>query len=186
MAYVLFGSLAGAGAQGVHFGIKAGADINKLDGKSFKRQFSYGYQVGAFAEIGLTSRFGIQPEVLLSQVNIDTSDNLSEVYKLNGLKDVRLKYLKIPIMLNYKPNQFVSLQVGPQFGVLLDKEKNALENGKNAFKTGDFSMVGGLQLNVSKLRIYGRYAVGLSNLNDIDNSEKWKSQSFQVGLGLTL
>lgn len=173
-------------AQSLKIGIKGGTDINKINGKSFKESFSYGYQIGAFAEIGVNSRWGIQPEVLLSQVNADTTSNFSDVYQLNGLSDVKLKYLKIPILLSYKPNEFVALQVGPQFGVLLDKNKNPVENGKDAFKNGDFSMVGGLQLNISKIRIYGRYALGLSNLNDIDNKEKWRSQSFQVGLGLTL
>ncbi len=186
LAAITFALTTHAKAQNFHFGIKAGADINKINGQSFKKQFSYGYQVGVFSEIGLTSRFGIQPEILLSQVNVDTTDNFSDVYHVRGLNNVNLKYLKIPLLLNYKPNAFVSLQVGPQYGILLDKNKSAVDNGKSAFKQGDFSMVGGLQLNITKIRLYGRYAVGLSNLNDIDNTEKWKSQSFQVGVGVTL
>ena len=173
-------------AQSLHLGIKGGADINKLNGQSFKDQFSFGYHVGGFAEIGLTSRFGIQPEVLFSQVSVDTSNSFSSVYDFNNIKKVKLQYLKIPVLLNYKPNNFVALQVGPQYGINLDKNSNLFENGKNAFKAGDFSMVGGLQLEISKIRIYGRYAVGLSNINDIDNREKWKNQSIQVGLGIAL
>ena len=186
VAIILFAAASQANAQSFHLGIKAGADINKINGKSFKDEFSYGYQLGAFAELGLTEKFGIQPEVLFSQVNVDTSNDFSQVYKLNGLSDVKLKYLKIPVLLTFKPNPFVSLQAGPQFGVLLDKSRNLVNNGKNAFKDGDFSMVGGIQLNISKLRVYGRYALGLSNLNDIDDQSKWKSQSFQVGLGIAL
>ena len=173
-------------AQSLHLGIKGGADINKLNGKPFKDQFSFGYHVGGFAQIGLTSRFGIQPEVLFSQVSVDTSSSFSSVYDFNNIKKVKLQYLKIPLLLNYKPNNFVALQLGPQYGINLDKNSNLFENGKNAFKTGDFSMVGGLQLEISKIRIYGRYAVGLSNINDIDNREKWKNQSIQVGLGIAL
>jgi hypothetical protein len=41
-------------------------------------------------------------------------------------------------------------------------------------------------LKVSSFRIYGRYALGLSNLNDIDDQDKWKSQSFQIGVGLAI
>jgi hypothetical protein len=41
-------------------------------------------------------------------------------------------------------------------------------------------------VKVSSLRIYGRYAVGLSNINNLDNQDQWKSQSIQVGLGLSL
>ena len=173
-------------AQGFKIGIKGGADIHKIDGKSFSDQFSYGYHLGGFAEIGLTSRFGIQPEVLFSSVSVDTADNYSSVYNFNNVKDVKLNYIKIPLLLNYMPNKFVSLQLGPQYGILLDQNKNIFENGKQAFKNGDFSMLGGLQLNISKIKLYGRYAVGLSNINDIDNQEKWKNQNIQLGIGLTL
>lgn len=56
-------------------------------------------------------------------------------------------------------------------------------NGQNAFKSGDFAMVGGVQLNFNVLRIYGRYAVGLNNLNDVSNQNNWKSQQIQMGMG---
>ncbi|MBX2939397.1 MAG: PorT family protein, partial [Ferruginibacter sp.] len=44
-------------AQGFSLGVKAGADINKLDGTEFKNGFSFGYQLGAFAEIKLSKKF---------------------------------------------------------------------------------------------------------------------------------
>ena len=47
-------------------------------------------------------------------------------------------------------------------------------------------MLGGVQVNIGHLRIYGRYAVGLSSINDIDNPEKWKNQSIQLGLSFRL
>lgn len=183
---VLSLSTTAALAQGFKIGVKGGADIHKIDGRAFQDKFSYGYHLGGFAEIGLTKRFGIQPEVLFSQVNVDTSENFSEVYAFNSVSKVQLKYLKIPLLLNYSPNPFVSLQVGPQFGILMDQDKSLLKNGREAFSQGDFSMLGGLQLNISKFKIYGRYAVGLSNINDIDNQDKWKNQTVQLGVGFAL
>ena len=174
-------------AQGFKIGIKGGTDINKLSGKSFRDEFSFGYHVGGFAEIGLTSRFGIQPEVLFSQITADTSSNFSEVYQFNNdVSKIKLSYLKIPLLLNYMPNKFVSLQVGPQFGILIDQNKDMLANGKDAFSKGDFSVLGGIQLNISKIRLYGRYGVGLNNINEIDDREKWKNQTVQLGVGLAL
>ncbi|MEO7444230.1 MAG: porin family protein [Ferruginibacter sp.] len=173
-------------AQSFHIGLKAGTDIHKIDGKSFKDEFTFGYHAGAFAQIGITPTFGIQPEVMLSQVNADTSSSFSTVYQFDNISKIQLKYLQIPILLNFNPNKFVSLQAGPQFSVLMDQNKNALKNGQAAFKSGDFSMVGGLQLNISKIRIYGRYVVGLSNINDIDNQEKWKNQTVSLGVGFAL
>ncbi|MFY7900037.1 MAG: hypothetical protein ACOVNY_07620, partial [Chitinophagaceae bacterium] len=78
----------------------------------------------------------------------------------------------------------VTLNLGPQFGILINQDKSLVRNGEEAFKNGDFSMVGGVQLNFKVLRVYGRYNIGLSNLNDIDNQEKWKTQQLQLGLGL--
>ena len=175
-----------ANAQKLHVGVKGGANINKLTGKSFDDQFSFGYHVGGFVSVGLGKKFAIQPEVLFNQINIDTSSSYSTVYQFNKIDKVQLKYMSIPILLNYKPIKFLTIQAGPQFGILTNKSKTLMQNGKEAFKSGDFSMLAGAQVNISHLNVYARYAVGLSNLNDIDNKEKWKSQSIQLGVGLTL
>jgi len=175
-----------AHSQSFHLGIKGGANMNKITGKSFNDEFSYGYHLGGFAEIGLGNKFSVQPEVLFNQFKQDTASKFSQVYKLDNLSKVKLNYLSIPILLNYKASNFLSLQAGPQFGILMDQNAKLVQNGQDAFKKGDFSMVGGVQLKFSSIRIYGRYAVGLSNLNDIDKQDKWKSQSFQVGVGLAI
>jgi hypothetical protein len=179
-------SISALHAQSFKVGLKAGTDINKITGKSFKDEFSFGYHVGGFADIGLTSRFGIQPEVLFSQVKADTGSQFSQIYQFNNVSEIKLSYLKIPLILNYMPNKFVSLQVGPQYGILIDQNKNLLKNGADAFSNGEFSLLGGLQLNISKIRLYGRYVVGLNNINEIDEKEKWKSQTVHLGVGITL
>ena len=172
-------------AQKIHVGFKGGANINKLTGKSFSDQFSFGYHAGGFFSVGLGKKFAVQPGILFNQINVDTSSAFSTVYQFNKVDKVQLRYLSVPILLNYKPFKYLTLQAGPQFGILTNKSKTLMDNGRDAFKSGDFSMLGGVQVNISHLNIYGRYAVGLSNLNDIDSQEKWKSQSVQIGIGLT-
>jgi hypothetical protein len=173
-----------------HIGIKGGANITKIDGVSFKDQFKYGYHIGGFAEIGLGHKFGIQPEVLFSQYSSTIDSNYKHVYQNVFNSDqtsVKLNYLSIPILLNYKVlGNFLTLQAGPQFSVLVNQDKTLLQNGGEAFKKGDFALVGGAQLKLSAIRITGRYVVGLNNINDIDNQDQWKSQGFQVSLGLAL
>lgn len=171
-----------------HIGAKGGANIIKIDGKSFKQQFSYGYHAGGFAEIGFGCNLGIQPEVIFNQYSTKVDSNFSHVYQ-NVFKqgNVKLNYLSIPILLSYKLfGNFLSLQAGPQFSVLIQQSKTLLENGSDAFKSGDFSMVGGVHLKIKSLRVDGRYVVGLNNINDIDEKEKWKSQGFQVSVGVAL
>ena len=170
----------------VTFGIKAGTTLNKISGKSFKDEFSFGYHAGAFATVHLGKKLGIQPEVLFNQVNTDTSSNFSSVYQFNHIDKIKLSYLTIPILLNYNLSNILALQVGPQFGILIDQNKDLLKNGGDAFKKGDFSMVGGLQVKLLKFRLYGRYLIGLNDISNINNQDKWKSQSIQLGLGIAL
>jgi len=176
-----------ASAQ-LNFGIKAGTNITKIDGKSFEDEFRYGYLAGGFVEIGLGKKFAIQPEVLFNQYQTKVDSNFKKIYQnaLNDVTngDVKLNYLSIPLMLNYKAGKLLTLQAGPQYSILIDKNKNLLQNGQEAFKNGDFSMAGGATINLGKLKLNGRYVVGLNDLNDIDNQDKWKSQAIQLSLAL--
>jgi hypothetical protein len=171
-------------------GIKGGANISKIEGRSFTDEFRYGYHLGGFAEIGLSKKISIQPEVLFNQYQTRVDSSFKALYQglinPNSNDNIKLNYLSIPILLNYKLGSALSLQAGPQFGVLIDNNKNMLENGQAAFRQGDFSMVGGAQLSISKIRITGRYAIGLNNINDIDDQDKWNSQAVQLGIGLAL
>jgi hypothetical protein len=89
-------------------------------------------------------------------------------------------------MINYNISNILSLQFGPQFGILMDQNKNLVQNGKDAFKSGNFSLAGGLQLNLLKFRIYGRFVGGLTNLNNLGNNDTWKANMIQLGVGLAL
>ncbi len=173
-------------SQGLNFGVKGGASINKITGKSFKEEFTYGYHVGGYVTIGLGKKLSLQPEVLFNQINIDKSSYFSSIYQFNKINNIKLTYLSIPLLLNYNVSNILTLQAGPQFGILMDQDKNILQNGEQAFKNGDFSMIGGLQLKLLKFRVYGRYVIGLSNLDNIGDKDKWKSQSIQLGIGIGL
>ncbi len=177
-----------ASAQSFHLGMKVGANINKLSGQAFSDEFTYGYHAGVYAEIPISKKWKLQPEVLFNQSNHDTSAKFSQLYEFNASKvsNIKLNYISIPLLLSYSPSKILSFQAGPQVGVLIDRKKNLFENGKDAFKQGDFSLLGGAQINLGGLRIYGRYVVGLNNINDLDNKEKWKNQGFQVGVGLNI
>jgi len=182
--------LAQASIAQFNFGIKGGVNITKVDGKSFRDEFKYGYHVGGFAEIGLSKKLSIHPEVLFNQYQTRVDSSFKNIYEnatdFSQYRDVKLNYLSIPLILSYKLGSFMSLQAGPQFGILISQDKNLLENGKEAFKNGDFSMVFGPQIHFSKFRITGRYVIGLHNVSDIDEQNKWKNQGFQVSLGLAL
>mgnify|MGYP001765416373 CR=1 FL=1 len=177
-------------AQGLHFGIKGGANITKIDGKAMSDEFNYGYHLGGFAEIGLGKKWFIQPEVLWTEYKSRTADDFEDIVNNavegSSRQDIKLDYLSIPITLNYRLLDWLSLQAGPQFGVLLNSEKNLLENGKDAFSEGVVSVVGGAQLNFGAFRITGRYFTNINDLNSGNIDNAWKNKGFQVGVGIKI
>jgi hypothetical protein len=171
-------------AQGFHIGAKAGANLGKINGVSLEDKFRLGYQLGGFAEIDFTKGFGIQPEILFSQTTTKVTDE-----PLSGLKPgekINLDYLSIPILLRLNAGKLLTFHLGPQFGILVNNHKTTLQNAGDAFESGDFSLVGGAQVNLGSLRIYGRYVAGINNVNAITNADKWRHQQLQIGLGVKI
>jgi hypothetical protein len=177
-----------ANAQRFTVGGKAGANLMKITGKAFKEGYNLGYNLGVFAEIDLSKQWGIQPELIWNQVQTHPASGFDPIWNnwQTNTSNIKLNYLTIPVLLRYNVGSLVTLNLGPQFGILTSKDQNLWGNSKAAFKSGDFSMVGGLQVNIGHLRAYGRYVAGLSNINDIGTQDKWKSQSLQLGVGVTL
>jgi hypothetical protein len=177
-----------AQAQKFNFGGKLGANFTKISGQAFKDGYELGYHAGAFAEIDVTRKWGIQPEVLWNQTNTHAAVALDEAVNnwQQNTKDIKLNYLTIPVLLRYNVGSLLTLNVGPQFGILLNKDESLWNNGKEAFKSGDFSMVAGASVNLKMLRVYGRYNIGLNNLNDVGTQDKWKSSQLQLGVGVSL
>lgn len=173
--------------QGFHLGGKIGTNISQITGRSFDQGFQWGFSAGAFAELDFTSKWGIQPELLFNQTQTQTASNFNDVYEegINS-RDVSLNYLSIPILLSYKIIPLLSIQVGPQFGILMNTSQNITTNGANAFKSGDFSMVGGAQANIGPVQFGARYIYGITDLNNVTNTDTWKNQNFQLYFGLRI
>ena len=189
IAVALFAFNTITNAQGLQFGAKLGANLGKVDGRSFKEEYNLSYHAGAFLEIDINKKFGIQPEVYFNQTQTTRSSSFDDIYNQNpnAKTDLKLNYLTIPILVRYTVlNNLLTLNAGPQYSILINDNEDLLANGKSAFKKGDFALAAGAQLNLKRLRVYARYNIGLSDINDIDNQDEWKNQTLQVGLGLRL
>jgi hypothetical protein len=174
------------------FGGKAGVNINKIARETYKSGFNYNYLFGAFMQFNFSKTFGFQPEINFEQSSSEFSDDASNVYddifREGSQRKAKLNYLQVPLLLNINvgPSKRVKLQLGPQVGDLLNQTIDSLNNNGHVFKKGDWSAVGGLWIQLPFVNIGGRYQIGLTNLNDIDNKEKWKSQAFTIFAGFTL
>ena len=180
-------ALAHTQAQGFHIGIKAGANLFKMDGESFDQEYKFGYNAGAFSELNFTSSWGIQPELLFNQTNYRTGTQFSDIYPdgVNGVKG-KLNYLSIPVLLSFRPIPLLSLLAGPQFGILLNQDEHLVNNAGQAFKKGDLSIVAGAQLNLASIKVGARYVIGLNNINDLENQNNWKNEGWQLYAGFRI
>jgi len=184
----------GAFAQGafdqMEWGVKAGlnlANVTKWDG-SMKPSI----YLGAFAEFRINDYLGIQPEVLYSrQGSYD---------KIDGTKFwMRMNYLNIPILAKIYLLDELSLDLGPQFGILLNaKMRYKDDDGSGTrdvddLKNFDVSFPIGLSYRIGNFDISARYVLGLTkvgvptigNLPFFGNKDvkKAKNSVIQIGAG---
>lgn len=167
----------------VSIGIKAGANLGKVDGVAYKDQFKLGYQLGGLVSVSFLEKLAVQGEVLFSQTNTTLRDSYTSVWDDKFDKGKKLNYLSVPVLLKYNPDGFISLLAGPQFSILTNREDNLWQTGEKLFKKSDFSFVAGAEINLKPFFVYGRYVWGFYDINDF-GKEKANIQQIQLGVGL--
>ena len=172
------------GHSQVEFGLKAGANLGKIDGTAYRDQYKLGYQLGGFLNINVLEKWAIQPEILFNQTNTTLTDSYSTLWDSKFDKGKKLNYVNVPVLLKYNPQGTISLLAGPQFGFLTNRDESIVQNSKKLFKNSDFSFVVGAELNLKLFFVYGRYVWGFTDISDLGG--KATSQQVQVGVGVKL
>ena len=155
-------------AQEIDFGVKLGANFATLNDAS-NASNKTGFVGGAF--LGLKfGKIGIQPELLYSQQGAE----------LNA-SDIDLNYINVPVMLKYYLIGGLNVQVGPQFGFIIDDNlSESIGSGIEA-ETFDLSGAAGLGIDLPLgIRADARYIFGLT---DIVDGEDGKNGVFTLSLG---
>ena len=114
----------------VKIGVKAGLNISSLtsDENELDSSDKTGFTAGIMAEIPLTKNFSIQPEVLYSQQGMKFSYSDVDVQNSHYKSTIGLNYLNIPVMLKYYVVKGLSVQAGPQVGILLKANNKYQDN----------------------------------------------------------
>lgn len=176
-------------AQSFHAGLKGGLNFSKNNGNGMGG-FQTGYDAGVFAQLAFGKKWALQPEVLFSQRNTKHSDDFFTYYNITGNPaantKIQLGYISVPVLLHYNINDWLAVQVGPQYNLLVYDNENLLISGKDAFKKNDFGIAGGVVVKTGKVGFYGRYYHGLSNVNNADDRYEWKARQIQLGLGYSI
>lgn len=126
----------------IELGIKAGANLTKIDGASFNSEYRLNYLIGGYLTWNLSNCIGIQPELEFSQVSAKTSSNFNSIYSDFGTaitQGLHLDYMSIPILLDIG-GKLLKFQVGPQFSLLMNSGESFWANDKQAFTNGDMGM----------------------------------------------
>ena len=173
------------------FGAKIGVNANKISGASYKDGFNYNFQAGGFLQFNFSKRFGIQPEVNFVQSRSEFTDDSGSIYddifRDGGQKKARLDYLEIPALLNVNlgSSKRVKLQLGPSYGGLLKQTVDSLETGGDIYKKAEWSGIAGLWIQLPLVNLGARYKIGFTDINAIDDQQKWRNQAIQLFVGVT-
>lgn len=179
----LFAASVGSVHAQVQFGPKAGLNLANIVGSDADgSKMQAGFYAGGFARLSLTDNIKVQPELLFSAQGAKYENNIEGTIINSNL---HFNYINVPIMVQYHTQMGLFLETGPQIGFLMSaktKTEGVTSDIKDTLKSTDFAWgVGaGYQLG-NGLGINARYNVGLSKLDDADNSNV-KNGVIQVGL----
>ncbi|GAC1602457.1 MAG: porin family protein [Chitinophagaceae bacterium] len=176
---------------GWHFGIKADLNFSTISGKGMTSGYTIGGQGGAYAEYIINKDWSVQPEILFTQNNTKKGADFLTYYNTDGnpfaATDIKLAYVSLPVLLKYNINKSFSILAGPQYGLLLVDAESLLSRGDGkAFKSSEISGNLGAQFNVGRVALYGRYNIGISDINNVDNRYSWRSSHLQLGIAVKI
>lgn len=174
------------------YGVKAGVNLSNISNDmTFDPAFSIGtgFQVGAVmnfhwgkriaSSLPGTGLWGLQPELLFS----------NQVIKSDA-GDVKLNYIKVPVMLKVYPLARLSVEVGPEVSYLISSSPESMKVDGAIVKTGDckgFNFGSGVGLAYEfkfGLMVGARYSMGFT---DLGKNLKWKNNSnIQISVGWLL
>ena len=145
------------------FGVKAGYTSSNFTG-DITGDANGGFYVGGLVDFAVAENFHVQPELL---------------YSIEGAKDAKINYLRIPIMAKYYVIEGLSLQAGPEIAFKVGGDDTI----KDAVKSLDYGLGIGAGYELSSgLMFDARYNLGLNNINN-SGAGTLKNVGINIGLG---
>lgn len=184
--------------ENLEFGAKAGVNYSRVwdeRGQDFEADGKMGFAGGLFLSIPVGEFLGFQPEILISQKGFKGSGTLFDApYSFSRTTT----YLDIPLQVQLKPTEFVTVVAGPQYSYLLHRKDSYSFGNTSTAQEQEFEndnirknvlgMVGGVDVIVSHLVISARAGWDLQN-NDGDgttSTPRYKNQWLQLTVGLKI
>ena len=186
-----------AQSQELRIGVKAGVNFASIGG-DFTDDYDgrTSFHLGGLVEIPISEKFAIQPELLYSGqgAKSEYDDSFGDSI-VTGKEKLKLDYINIPIMAKYYIMEGLSVEAGPQFGLLLSA-KNEFEisdfrgdesvnvDVKDFYKTLDIAFGFGSSYRLNNgLFFSARYVIGLTDITD--DSYKTRNGVLQLSGGFS-
>jgi hypothetical protein len=194
----------------VTFGVKGGMNISSLtDGSddayfNYERKAKIGFNAGVFANIPISDKFSIQPEILYnglgSKIESTIFFDIPEA-RMDGKETLSLSYLSVPIMFQYNIIPDLYVEAGPEFGFLLGgRSKYELTQTSNLdgssstqsysdkiamrmFNKFNFGIgLGAGYYFTQNLAVTARFTAGITDVYKLNTGDAVRNNAFQVGL----
>ncbi len=178
IAALLAAGIFAADAQVWSFGPKAGVAFSSANGIKDSRART-GLVAGAFAEVEMSDWFAVQGEILYSQQGFDT--------KTAGVRSrYQIDFLTMPVVTKYYLIGGLNVQLGAQFGYLLNAKTKSPDTARRSIKGEvnryNVGVLTGLAYDFDfGLVLEGRYTLALTDT--FIGAEKQRAGALQVMVG---
>jgi opacity protein-like surface antigen len=164
----------------VNFGAKAGVNLSNLSSDNFtETSMRTGFHLGLLAEIPITNKFSVQPELLYS-----TQGTEADEITLGGSPtkaEYKMDYLQVPVLAKIYLTETISIEAGPSFNFLIREE---IRDRKSDFGS-NFEFGGALGVSYEIIDGFfgtARYMYGFTDAVDAFTT-KYNNSGFQLGVG---
>lgn len=186
VAIALFGFTTMSAQEYVMFGAKGGLNFTNMTSDGFNdNNTRTGFHLGLLAEIPLSDRFSVQPEVLYSTQGTEATSNLMGS---NITGEYQLDYIQVPVIAKFYLIEGLALEVGPSFNFLVNEEVSVNDSSSNTDFGSGFEFGGALGASYNfrgGFFVAGRYTQGFTDAFDHENwdDDAVNNNGFQVGVG---
>lgn len=139
-----------ASSQNFNGGILSGVVASQVDGDTYGGYNKVGLILGIFVNYQLSNRTGL--EIGLNMVQKGSRHNPD--YENNDYSQyiMRLNYMEIPLLFNYKISEDFSMKIGPSMGYLIShyEERDYREIESNPFRNFTANWITGFNFQIAK------------------------------------
>lgn len=169
---IIFSSCLYTSGQKFNAGFFSGLSISQVDGDHLSGFNKAGIRAGGFVNRKIGEKFSLQFEIAFIQKGSRMPLSKDGVFYL-----MRLNYIEVPLLFNYKISTKWSIEAGPAFATLVSTfEEDQLGEITNAppFRRNDYLACGGANYLISGHLIFNvRYSYSVVSIRNNNDSNRY-------------